>query len=398
MGIHGLAKLIAESAPSATSETKFENYFGRKVVIDASMHIYQFMIVVGRVGDQVLTDEAGNVTAHLQGLYFRTIRMLEAGIKPVYVFDGKPPQFKSGELAKRKAKRDEAQEALKQAVETGDQEAIEKFSKRTVRVTQEHNEECKRLLRLMGVPCIEAPCEAEAQCAELCKAGLVHSAATEDMDILTFACPKQSRYMMAPASKQQAVVEYSHDKVLEEFGITHESFVDLCILCGCDYMGTIKGIGPKRALELVQKYKSLEEILEVIDRDKFPVPEDYPFKEVRELFLKPDVTPATELADQLKWGQPDEEGIVSFLCGEKNFSEDRVRNGVKKIRESKGKGSQGRLDSFFGAVTVKKSDTGKRKAEQLQASKGKKGRGGLASKTTKSAKGRLGGVGGGSKR
>jgi flap endonuclease-1 len=45
-------------------------------------------------------------------------------------------------------------------------------------------------------------------------------------------------------------------------------FIDLCILCGCDYTGTIRGIGPHRALELIRKHKSIEESIKHIDQAK----------------------------------------------------------------------------------------------------------------------------------
>lgn len=79
MGIHGLSKILADKAPGCVREQKFESYFGRKIAVDASMHIYQFMAVVGRVGEQMLTSEAGEVTSHLQGMFYRTVKMLEAG-------------------------------------------------------------------------------------------------------------------------------------------------------------------------------------------------------------------------------------------------------------------------------------------------------------------------------
>ena len=140
--------------------------------------------------------------SHLQGLFNRTIRLLECGIKPVYVFDGKPPTLKSGELAKRGDRKRVAQEKLTAAQEAGDQEEVAKMMKQTVKVTRLHNEESKKLLRLLGVPVVEvtfsisspfqlnshtkkAPSEAEAQCAELCKKGKVWATATEDMDALT---------------------------------------------------------------------------------------------------------------------------------------------------------------------------------------------------------------------
>ena len=158
------------------------------------MHLYQFMIAI-RNGDQTLSNELGESTAHLTGMFYRTIRMLEAGIKPVFVFEGKPPDMKGGELQKRREKRKEAEADLVKAKEEGHAENIEKFSKRTVRVTPQHNDECKKLLRLLGVPVIEAPGEAEAQCAELVKQGICYSAATEDMDCLTFGVTKLSRYV-----------------------------------------------------------------------------------------------------------------------------------------------------------------------------------------------------------
>lgn len=130
------------------------------------MCLYQFLIAVRAEGAQ-LTAVDGSTTSHLMGMFYRTIRLVENGIKPVYVFDGKPPQMKSGELKKRKERREEAEKSLAKATEEGDQTGIDKFSKRLVKVTKEHAEEAKELLTLMGIPYVEAPCEAEAQCAAM---------------------------------------------------------------------------------------------------------------------------------------------------------------------------------------------------------------------------------------
>lgn len=150
---------------------------GRKIAIDASMAIYQFLIAVRSGGHNQaavqLTNADGETTSHIQGLFNRTIRFISEGIKPVYVFDGKPPSFKSGELKKRREKREKAAAALRAATEEGDVEEQDKQSKRLVRAGTKENDDCKRLLELMGVPIILAPCEAEAQAASMAKAGLV---------------------------------------------------------------------------------------------------------------------------------------------------------------------------------------------------------------------------------
>ncbi|CAA3020813.1 flap endonuclease 1 isoform X2 [Olea europaea subsp. europaea] len=383
MGIKGLTKLLADNAPKAMKEQKFESYFGRKIAIDASMSIYQFLIVVGRTGTEMLTNEAGEVTSHLQGMFTRTIRLLEAGIKPVYVFDGKPPDLKKQELAKRYSKRADATDDLSDALEVGNKEDIEKFSKRTVKVTKQHNDDCKKLLSLMGVPVIEAPSEAEAQCAALCKADHVYAVASEDMDSLTFGAPRFLRHLMDPSSKKIPVMEFEVSKVLEELNLTMDQFIDLCILSGCDYCDSIRGIGGQTALKLIRQHGSIEHILENINKERYQIPEDWPYQEARRLFKEPSVH-STDEQLELKWTAPDEEGLISFLVNENGFNSDRITKAIEKIKAAKNKSSQGRLESFFKpvvgtSVPVKRKETTE-KAEKGTANKKAKTGGGKKKK------------------
>jgi len=121
-------------------------------------------------------------------------------------------------------------------------------------------------------------------------------------------------------------------------------------------------------LSLSRKNKCIEKILEVIDKKKYPIPENWLFKEARELFKAPEVASAENV--ELKWNDPDEEGLIKFLCGNNGFSEERVRNGVKKLQKSRQGSTQGRLDGFF--TVLSKNGPTKRKSEENDASKKKK--------------------------
>ncbi|XP_024389205.1 flap endonuclease 1-A isoform X2 [Physcomitrium patens] len=346
------------------------------------MSIYQFLIVVGRSGSELLTNDAGEVTSHLQGMFNRTIRVLEAGLKPVYVFDGQPPDLKKRELAKRFARREDAAEDLVTAKETGNEADVEKYSKKTVKVTKQHNEDCRKLLRLMGVPVVEAPSEAEAECASLCKAEKVFAVASEDMDSLTYGSTRFLRHLMEPTSRKLPVLEFDIAKVLEGLGLNMDQFVDLCILCGCDYCDTIRGIGPQTALKMIRQHGSLEIVLENLNKDRYQVPDPWPYQEARRLFKEPLVTPP-EKVPEFKWTAPDTEGLRQLLVEENGFNNDRVMKAIEKLKVAKNKASQGRLESFFG---VSSSSSNKRKeAPDSEASAGKQVKTAAAVKPAKAA-------------
>merc|ERR1711972_1194234 len=235
------------------------------------------------MGYNNLTNEAGEVTSHIIGMLTRTIRLMENGIKPVYVFDGKPPELKLAELAERRQKRDDATANLQTAMESGDQEQILKATKGTVRVTKEQNEQTKQLLRLMGIPVVDAPSEAEATCAALCRDGKVYAAATEDADCLTFGTKVLVRNLMAAESQKKQILEVSLERVLEQLNITMDQFIDFCILSGCDYCDTLKGVGPSTAMRMIVQHGSIEKVIENLDADKVPT-SNFRYQAARQFF------------------------------------------------------------------------------------------------------------------
>ncbi|KAF8206535.1 PIN domain-like protein [Mycena galopus ATCC 62051] len=441
MGIKGLTALLSEHAPGAIKEHEIKTLFGRKVAIDASMSIYQFLIAVRQKDGEMLTNDAGETTSHLMGFFYRTIRIVENGIKPAYVFDGKPPEMKKGVLSKRYEKRAEAKEEGEEAKEVGTVEEMDKFSRRTVKVTREHNEECRRLLKLMGIPVIVAPSEAEAQCAELARGGKVYAAGSEDMDTLTFSAPILFRHLTFSEAKKQPISEINLKAALEGLDMEMSQFIDLCILLGCDYLEPIRGVGPKSALKLIREHGGLKGVIKHLrgkaaekaaaagpsddeeeedppaptsdvekasdDEDDEPkskpkpkkkgkgkgkggivVPEEWPWEDAKKVFEKPDVTPADEV--ELEWTNPDVDGLVQFLVTEKGFNEERVRKGAEKLTKFLNSKQQGRLDGFFTVTPKEKKSPSKAdakgKGKGKDAPKGTKRKGDDKAESSKSKK------------
>jgi len=359
MGIKGLMKFLQESAPKAVREINSQQAFtGRVIAIDASMCLYQFLIMIreNRSGTyNNLTNEEGQVTSHIIGMLTRTIKLMESGIKPVYVFDGKPPELKLAELDARRAKRNEATANLQAAIEAGDSEQVLKSTKATVRVTREQNEETKRLLKLMGLPVVEAPSEAEATCAALCRDGKVYAAATEDADCLTFGTKILIRNLMAAESQKKQILEVSLERALEQLNVTMDQFIDFCILSGCDYCDTLKGVGPTTAIKLLIQHGSLEKVLEELGPEK--VPQNFRYQIAREFFKDCEAVDTSKV--DFKFEDPDCEGLTKFLVEECSFSKERVERYLERLKAAKSRSKQRPLDSFFGAAKIEIKDSDK---------------------------------------
>lgn len=351
-------KFLQDAAPKSVREIDSQQaYTGRVIAIDASMCLYQFLIMIreNRSGQyENLTNADGQVTSHIIGMLTRTIKLMEAGIKPVYVFDGKPPELKLQELAVRRAKREEATANLQTAKESGDAEQVLKASKATVRVTKEQNEEVKQLLRLMGLPVVDAPSEAEATCAALCRDGKVYASATEDADCLTFGTKILIRNLMAAESQGRQILEVSLERALEQLNITMDQFIDFCILSGCDYCDTLKGVGPATAIRMLVQHGTLEKVLENLEADK--IPKNFDYKAARDFFKECESVDTATV--DFQFTEPDCDGLKKYLVDQCSFMPERVERYIERLKNSKNKTKQRPLDSFFkrAPVEIKESD------------------------------------------
>jgi len=321
---------------------------GKTIAIDALNTIYQFLSIIrDRMTGEPLKDSEGNVTSHLSGLFYRTSRILGAGITPVFVFDGKPPDFKKKVQQERRRIREEARVKWQKAVEEGDAEKVRLYSQQVSDVTSDMLEESKRLLEAMGVQCIQAPSEGEAQAAFLNRKGLVYACGSQDWDSLLFGAPRLVRNITISGKrklprKETYVNVNPHmidlEKMLGSLGINQEQLVLLGILTGTDYNpGGIHGFGPKKALEMVRQHKSLREIKEKIEW-KF----ETPIETIFDFFINP---PAEE--SRIEKTRMDAEKVKQILVGEHRFSEERVSGILEKLDSSLESRKQSSLSSFF---------------------------------------------------
>jgi flap endonuclease-1 len=303
---------------------------GRTVAVDAHGDLYQFLALIRLRDGTPLKDSSGRITSHLSGLFFRTTRLIaEHRIRPVFVFDGRPPVEKAQELDRRRALKAAFERERAEAIARGDLPAAYAKATMTSRLTREMAADARELLTLMGLPVVQAPSEGEAQAAHLARADGVWAAASKDYDTLLFGAPRQLRFL-GVGGKQflpskgvfrpliPEVIDL--EEQLSSWQITREGLVDLALLVGTDFNEGVHGIGPKKALTLVRRHGSIESMPPEI-RDAVG-----DVTALRRIYLEPSVTDEYSIT----FGEPDFDAILRFLCDERQFSRDRVSEALSR--------------------------------------------------------------------
>lgn len=316
MGIRGLNNMIKKIAPNCITENSIEKYKNSIVAIDCSILIYKF-----RYASKL-------ENAHLIGIVNRIKFYMMNNILPVFIFDGIPPEAKKCTLEKRQDTRIKIYkklDALKDIVPTDEQhkktidEEIEKLSSQIIVVKKKHIDDCKELLKKSGIPYFSAPEDAEKYCAFLQMNNIVDYTVTDDTDAMTFGCKK-----ILKTNINGSIIEIDLEKLLEEFKMTYEKFVDYCILCGCDYCDTVNQVGPVTAYNIIvsNKYGSIENYLkDNPDKNK----ETFDYKTARKIFTTFDY----EITDlQIKKNPFDQEILLDFLKFQ-NFKENVIKKFIK---------------------------------------------------------------------
>ncbi|MDD1703124.1 MAG: flap endonuclease-1 [Methanoregula sp.] len=307
--------------------------------VDANNALYQFLTIIRQPDGTPLMDRHGRVTSHLSGILFRMVNFLEKGVKPVFVFDGKPPELKAATNAVRRKSRDEAGEKWKEAVERGDDEEAFRQARSSTRVDETIISTSKELLGLMGIPFVQAPTEGEAQAAYMVQKGDARFAVSQDYDTLLFGAPLLVRNLTVSGKRKirGRVVTVNPERVmlaevLAGLKLTREQLIEVGILVGTDFNPGADGVGAKTGLKIVQKGEFTAKLAE-----KCPGFDPAP---VKDFFLHPPVTDDYQLA----WEHLNAEGIKKMLCDNYDFAEERVDKALESFAVKAG---QKTLESWF---------------------------------------------------
>lgn len=317
----------------------YQDLKGKIIAIDAPNIIMGLFNFARKNPDStyagLILDRTQRPISHLYGLLYRVNFYYSKNIFPIFCFDGKVSELK------KVITKDQLKDFLfiqrwyEEAMRNHNQELARQIALSKEYMWQNIIKESKQLLGTLGVPYIESPASAESQCAYLVKHGIANFSNSQDFDSLLFACP-QIIQNLSKTLKRKVQRKWQYQKIqpvsidlqknLKNLGLSIFQLIDIGILIGVDYFPGIDGVGSKKALQLIRKYKSLETlILKEYNNYDFSELKPNIIKKIRKIFLFPDIN---EQIDNIFWNPAIKTRVLSQLCEEHYLNKERVEKNL----------------------------------------------------------------------
>jgi flap endonuclease-1 len=281
MGVRDLNYLIKRYNRNSIKELTLCDLKNKTLAIDLQLYLYKALIQNKNPVEEI----------HKQILHMERYK-----IKPIYVFDGKPPKEKIDELQKRAYKRSRSLEVIQylesvylQKISIDESNIknlvlhkIDELKKNSMTIDRKTKQAIKYLCTIMGVSYIDnMDMEADKAIGILYKNGEIDGCISEDNDMLVYGCEHLYRFYKTNSSH---ILEYNLKEILSDLDMTRDEFLDLCILCGSDYYKKIKFRSNLKnsvvAYYLIKKYKTIENIIQ----NKSYLPKDLDYSRIRNIY------------------------------------------------------------------------------------------------------------------
>ncbi len=353
MGILNLSEILKKHCSNAIHKRSLDTYKGRVVGVDVSIFLYKF------VRNEMC----------LEGMIKLILRLLKNFILPVFIFDGRPPKEKSEVIEDRKEKREILEvkrEVLEKCVNEKDNqtkeqlienikeimknknenvrlndeeiiqlvekenhhEELEKTKKNIIYIRSEHIELTKNICTFMGVPYIVSKGEAETLLANLSRDGIIDCIISEDTDVLVGGGKIFLRDFMLDSNQ---VTEYCLHGILDNLEFTYDQFIDMCILCGCDYTSKVSNVGPITAHKLIKTHGNIENVLIELGKkpEKYKIPDNFDYNQARYLFKNALVLENVEdIVNKIKMKTPNIEGLNNLIQNSNSSLHEKYREEI----------------------------------------------------------------------
>jgi 5'-3' exonuclease len=292
MGINNLHKLLRSKCPQIYEEVHLSKYAFKKIAIDISLYLFKYKTIFG---DKWLSAFINLVAC-----------MRRNNIHCVFIYDSGAPPEKGAEQAERRETREklrkkvlDIEQALEDYKENGDisqplidfnkklakrrgdtnmkkllrrdtpddeikdsdlvamEEELVKIQNQVISISSADFDLTKILFDIINVPYFQAPLEAETMCSDICIRKQVDAVISEDTDVLAYGAPV---FLNKLNTHNDTCIEIRYDKVIEALCISSDQFLDLCIMCGCDYNKNIFRIGPEKAYKLLKEHGNIDDL------------------------------------------------------------------------------------------------------------------------------------------